>query len=145
MVVGIKPTSSKSLCFPETRRHFGIGIRLLLGTAFQKILWTVPFPSYWTSGLGHLYTIGADGTIKCHFQRKLLSLQSFLWFHFIDLFRFYRFFNALNQLNYLLFFVCWISCEKLPIKSVYFLWLVTGKLLQQLGAGTGLLTTRIGP
>src|SRR5690606_22014103 len=70
-----KPTSSKSLCLPETRKHFCVSaIRDDFGTAFPKrYSLNCAIPELLNIKVGSSFkTMGADGTIKC----SLLSKKS---------------------------------------------------------------------
>src|SRR5690606_19393304 len=61
------PTSSKSLCFPLTRRHFGVSaIRLLFGFPFpRKYSLNGAIPLLVNISVGSFFTtIGADGTMR---------------------------------------------------------------------------------
>src|SRR5690606_14614423 len=70
-----KPTSSKSLCLPETRKHFCVSaIRVAFGTALpKKYSLNCAMPELLNIKVGSSFkTIGAEGTIK----RPLLSKKS---------------------------------------------------------------------
>src|SRR5690606_2044798 len=77
-----KPTSSKSLCLPDTRRHFWVSaIRLLFGTALpKKYSLNCAIPELLNINVGSFFkTIGADGTIKWSLllkkSKKLLRIS----------------------------------------------------------------------
>ena len=67
------PTSSRSLCFPLTRRHFWeSATRRALGAAFPRMMslnWFIPALVNMSVG-SSLITIGADGTILWPLEAK---------------------------------------------------------------------------
>src|SRR5690554_4888682 len=67
------PTSSKSLCLPETRRHFcELATRKLTGWAFpRKISLNWFMPALVNIRVGSsLITMGAEGTMRCCLDSK---------------------------------------------------------------------------
>src|SRR5690606_27931163 len=77
-----KPTSSKSLCLPETRKHFWVSAtRLLFGVALpKKYSLNCAIPELLNINVGSFFTtMGADGTIKWFLllkkSKKLLRIS----------------------------------------------------------------------
>src|SRR5258706_15566411 len=67
------PTSSKSLCLPETRRHFWVSAtRLYFAETFpRKISLNWFMPALVNMSVGSFFiTIGAEGTISCPLEAK---------------------------------------------------------------------------
>src|SRR5690625_4210735 len=87
------PTSSKSLCFPLTRKHFWVSaIRLCFTGLFpKKYSLNGTIPALVNIKVGSPFnTIGADGTIVCPFDLKKDRYRSRIsfdvMFYFLNLY-----------------------------------------------------------